>query len=407
MSHPRQILVFGMEGIRPVKFENGLLMFGGSDQTQHLAEYDLIIYCVGAFKHKYQRGILNQQVLATIPAEAIRREKEIRIALERGKTVCIIGSHAEDYVVRGLFESFNITFGPIKFGEVLTNLKITKSQFKTFIDNVGATQIGFGKDTVDDVLCYSYYNVVGFSKRVGNGLLLFVPCVWGSKEIAYRIKQFESLINGIVTYSAKIIETPPEYIQHFQFNKEKGIQEKIEKITEEQIMPLEKQFDFYKGLKSILWVGDNPLVKATDNLLKSMGFETLIDEIYEEDLWIMKDQKKLIIAEVKGLGKNLKRQHISQLDEHREAREVPDMTGLLIANTFMTADSLERKDQAFPPNVIDKAIRTNVVITRTIDLCRIFDYLDSEELSPQIVLDNLLGKKGWLTFRDGKITIIC
>ena len=60
----------------------------------------------------------------------------------------------------------------------------------------------------------------------------------------------------------------------------------------------------------------------------------------------------------------------------REAREVPNLTGLLVANTFMTADSLEAKDQPFLPNVIEKAVSTNLLITRTIDLGRIFDHLE-------------------------------
>jgi hypothetical protein len=177
-------------------------------------------------------------------------------------------------------------------------------------------------------------------------------------------------------------------------------------ITEEQIVPLEKQLEFYKGLKSVLWLGDNSLVKATNNMLKKMGFQTDIDEIYEEDLWIIKNQEKLIIVEVKGLNKNLTRQHISQLDEHREARKVPNLTGLLIANTFMTADSLESKDQAFPPNVVEKAKNTNVVITRTIDLCRIFDYLELKELPSEVLLEKIQGNMGWLTVKDGKFEII-
>ncbi|MFA5365010.1 MAG: hypothetical protein WC325_07530 [Candidatus Bathyarchaeia archaeon] len=121
----------------------------------------------------------------------------------------------------------------------------------------------------------------------------------------------------------------------------------------------------------------------------------------------MENHEKKIIIEIKGLNKNLTRQDISKLDEHKEARKVPYMTGFLIANTFMTADSLERKDQAFPSNVIEKAINTNVVITRTIDLCRIFNHLELNESPSKIILEKIQGKKGWLTFKNGKIEVIC
>ena len=99
MSRPRQILVFGVGGIKPVKLEYGEMLFVDQDFSSHLAEYDIIVYCVGAFKYKFERGFLGQPVLKIVPAEAIRRENEIGLALERGKTVCIVGSHAEDYVV--------------------------------------------------------------------------------------------------------------------------------------------------------------------------------------------------------------------------------------------------------------------------------------------------------------------
>jgi hypothetical protein len=197
--------------------------------------------------------------------------------------------------------------------------------------------------------------VVGFSKKVENGLLLFLPCIWGSKVVSYFITHLEKLAASLVAYSTKLISEPPSYIESFQFAKEKVAQEEIEKIKKDQIDPLHKNLAFYRKLKSILWLGDKALVKAVDELLKNTGFQTQIDEVFEEDLWIMNGSKKLVIVEVKGLNKNLTRQDISKLDEHREAREVPNLTELLIANTFMAAESFQNKDQAFPPNVIEKS----------------------------------------------------
>jgi hypothetical protein len=161
---------------------------------------------------------------------------------------------------------------------------------------------------------------------------------------------------------------------------------------------------FYRGIKSILWLGDKALVNSTNDFLKIMGFQTKIDEIFEEDLWIMNGSEEKMIVEVKGLNKNLARQDISKLDEHREAREVPNMTGLLIANTFMAADSFQNKDQAFPPNVIEKAVHSNLLITRTVDLVRFFD---SFELQSAEKLQKIAqGQNGWLTYQDGKIKVL-
>lgn len=206
--------------------------------------------------------------------------------------------------------------------------------------------------------------------------MLFLPTVWGSTELGYVVDHLKRLVTALISFSAKRVLEPPAYVVQFQFAEEKKAREKIETVMKEEVVPLQGTIKHYEGMKSILWLGDSDLVTATEKFLRNMRFQTEIDEVFEEDLWILSDKERIVIVEVKGLNKNLTRQDISKLDEHREGRKVPDLTGLLIANTFMVADSLENKDEPFPPNVIEKAINTNLLITRTIDLCRIYDNLE-------------------------------
>jgi len=212
---------------------------------------------------------------------------------------------------------------------------------------------------------------------------------------------------GLISYSTRIIQEPPSYLASFQFMGERAAKDEIDKIEKEEIAPLQKKVRYYEEMKSILWLGNNILVNAINEFLKNFGFQTYIDEISEEDLWIVDKEKKLIIIEVKSMNKNLTREDISKLDQHREAREVPNLTGLLIANTFMAANSIETKDRPLPPNVIEKAVTTNVLITRTLDLCRIYEHLEKQQAErSNILLKAMIRQKGWLTFRDGKIEIV-
>ena len=343
-------MVYGMPGINEVKFDDNKLSFIYSEDPDHLADYDIIIYCTGAFRYKYKSAWGISRRLATIPAGAIRREKEIRSALEKGKIVCLIGSDNQDYLISGILESYNIPTYAIHEGEVFRKLQTKRSEFKSFIDDVGATQIEFSRTEIDDILCsINEDHVVGFSKRIEKGLLLYIPCVWGSKEIEYIVDHLKRLAIGLISYSAKMMLEPPSYLASFQFTNERAALDKINRIEREEIAPLKKEIKYYDEMKSILWLGNDRLVSATEKFLKNFGFQTYVDEIREEDLWIVDKKEKLIIVEVKSMNKNLTRQDISKLDEHREAREVPNLTGLLIANTFMVADSIESKDQPFPP----------------------------------------------------------
>ena len=410
----RRILVFGLPGINQVKFDDNEMSFVDPEFPDHLADYDIVIYCTAAFKYKYKKGVLGQDVLATIPAGAIRRENEIRSALEKGRIVCFIGSSAHDYVVSGILTSYHIPTGAIHQGNVFRKLEIRRSEFKSFLDDVGATQIEFqqtkidGKKGIDDIICsVNKHHIVGFSKRIKRGLLLYIPCVWGSQEIDYIVDHLKKLAMGLISYSTRMILEPPSYLASFQFTNERAALDKIDRFEKEELAPLHEKIKYYDRMKSILWLGNKSLASATNEFLKNFGFQTFIDEIHEEDLWIVNNEEKLVMIEVKSKNKNLTRQDLSKFDEHREAREMPNLTGLLIVNTFMVANSIETKDQPFPPNVIEKAINTNLLITRTLDLCRIYDHLEKHETQPSdILLKAMIRQRGWLTFQDGKIKIV-
>jgi hypothetical protein len=275
------------------------------------------------------------------------------------------------------------------------------------LDDVGATSVCFGRPAVEDVICSSGTIVIGFSKHIRKGLLVFIPCLWGSHDINYLVGHLKMLISGLVSYSARMDCTPPSYADEFQFKNERSALNKIEQIRKQEVIPLEQKLSHYTEMKSVLWKRDNNLVNALLVFLNNFGVKTDVDEVYEEDFWIIdKNKARQIIVEVKGLNNNLTRQDIAKLDEHREARQVPSLTGLLIANTFMTAEVLSDKDLPFPPNVIEKSVNSNIVITRTLDLCRIFDCLESNGTNFALFSEKFVcDQKGWLTVRDGKIEI--
>jgi hypothetical protein len=216
-----------------------------------------------------------------------------------------------------------------------------------------------------------------------------------------------SLAEGLVAYSSRMIKEAPKWVEEFQFANESSIKNKIEVFKKETLIPLENELHRYGELKSILWMGDNYLRDAVNEFLRIMGLSTEVQDKGEEDLWILDDNERKIVVEVKSKNKNLERIDVTKLDEHREAREVQHLTGLLVANTFMTAASINDKDQRPPPNVIEKALGMNVVITRTIDLCRIYDHFQKTGNDEgKMLLKSIDGQKGWLTYKDNSVQIV-
>jgi hypothetical protein len=407
LDSSKKILVFGLPGIKEIELDYGQIEFADDNSAEHLSKYDIIIYQSGSFAYGYRKNSWGQSVLKEIPPEAIRREKEIQVALEKGRIVCIIGSDANDYLIAGVLNSNKIYYNYIENRQVCRNIAVKRSEFKSFIDNVGASRIWFAKNDIDQIIASAYEStVLAFSKQVGKGVLLFIPCLWGSNAIEYIIEHIKKLVSALVSFSAKNVLSSPNYVEEFAIADEQNIKKEIERIRTNEIVPLENRLTYYRKMKSILWLGDTALVFAVKDFFNAIGIQVEIDEIFEEDLWLVGQKEKFSIVEVKGLNKNLTRLDISKLDEHREARIVPQLSGLLIANTFMTAESLENKDIDFSPNVVQKAVNSNLLITRTLDLCRMLNVLEKSQNPSETFLNAVLGKKGWLTFRNGKIEII-
>ena len=328
--------------------------------------------------------------------EAVKREREIFNALESGKTVCITFL-LDELAVRVLER---IRKGFQVWEKARVDFVIKRSEFSAFLKNFGSAYCGFYGKPFHDVICeIEDGTVVGFTEKVGKGTLIFLPCHVLGEHFTdwYFIKEFLSvLLDGLRTYLPRIQYKPPNWIDSYRFPNETISASKREKL-EKEIEAVEHSLDGYLRLKEILWFRNNELVNSVMRFFNEMGLKTKKDEIFEEDFWIIEQNKETVIVEVKGLDKNLKRLHITQLDEHKMAREKPDeFPALLVVNSFNKATSLKEKDIDISTNEIKKAVRTNALILRTLDLCNAYSLIERKELSPEMLLKLIKSETGWL-----------
>jgi hypothetical protein len=127
-------------------------------------------------------------------------------------------------------------------------------------------------------------------------------------------------------------------------------------------------------------------------------------EEYVEDFYILdeKGEKEVAICEVKGLSKNVKREHITALVQHREQRELADdFPSILFVNTFADSESVEEKDgQRVGKMEYQKAVKNHVLIVRTLDLVRMLDLVWQKKLDISKIRGLLLSETGWLKVTD-------
>jgi len=337
-------------------------------------------------------------------AEAVRREREVFNALEKGSVVCVT-CMPDDLNLRVLER---IGIGKSYWQKPRADIVIKRSEFSSFLKRFGAADTCFRGD-FDDVICETPDGeIVGFAKKVGKGVLTFLSCQVLLKQYTEPdfVKEFlTTLLEALRTYGPKIQYKTPNFINSYRFPNEATIVSEKETLEKE----LEKRMDSlkrYLRLKEILWFRDEELVNSVINFFNELGIKTQRDEIFEEDFWITEQNKETVIVEVKGLDKNLARPHISKLDEHRGARGKPDdFPALLVVNSFNRAASLREKDEPISPNEIQKAVHTNVLILRTLDLCNAYYLMEKKELDSKTLLDVIKKERGWLSITTTKLKI--
>ena len=332
-------------------------------------------------------------------AEVSRREREIFNALKRGSLVCI--TCGVDALVYRVLRRIGIILEMWKAPRV--DLVVKRSEFSSFLNEFGATKIYFNPRadaTLDDIICRAEGEaIVGFSKKVGKGVLIILPIymLYDRFEDAGFMSRFLSgLLHTLATYLPRIQYKPPDWIGTYRFPKENATVNEVEELQEE-ISKREETLAEYLTLKEILWFRNDELVKTVMDFFNRIGIKSRQDEIEEEDFWIVEGNKETVIVEVKGLDSNLRREHISKLDEHRVARDKPDdFPALLVVNSFNRAKSLEEKKEDIAPNVIKKAVKTDVLIVRTLDLCNAYYMIEKGELDPETLLSLIKSEPGWL-----------
>jgi hypothetical protein len=210
---------------------------------------------------------------------------------------------------------------------------------------------------------------------------------------------------SVLDYRQKHIAEVPEWIKTFEFGKETEYKNKISELTN-QIQEIEQELYPLESYKLIVNTSGELLKKVTVDILGDFfGFK--VDPIDEgrEDAKILNESGKVTsIVEIKGTNKGIKREHINQVDSHRERNGFTDeIPGVLFINNEMGIEGIEeRLNTKVPREQIRHAVNMNVLIVRTIDLLFLMKQLESDPNKKERIIEFINSGGGWLKAdRDG------
>ncbi len=225
------------------------------------------------------------------------------------------------------------------------------------------------------------------------------------KDICYITSE------AIIKYRKKRIFEIPSWVNNFVFRKEKELYEKIENARSE-LKALQMEFESWQNYKSVLFQNGELLKLSVVRILEKY-FQFIVDpmDALKEDAKILNDQNQASIdclLEIKGTNKGIKREHINQVDSHRERNNLDaSCPGVIIINNEMNIHSIKsRLETTVPEEQIRHAKNLNVLIVRTIDLLFFMRHLENNPKRKQILSQLFKKGGGWLKADENKYELI-
>lgn len=237
----------------------------------------------------------------------------------------------------------------------------------------------------------------------------FVPSLIPDNRPEIIKEYFSKLCIAVQTTAAKLDRSVPTWVNELEFDIESTLKDQINSL-EEGIKERSGELDQLERFKGILsWSGEQLVAGVAEVLSAGLTFSTDTIDEFREDLKLLNEAGETwCVAEVKGVNRGVKREHINQTDSHRERSGFSSATpALLVVNVAMRArKSIAGRDVPIADEQILHAKSMNVLIIRTLDLLRLVKLYFSEAVSRDEVQGLFSSESGWLRVSDSDWKVV-
>ncbi|MCK4447545.1 MAG: hypothetical protein KAW56_10750 [Candidatus Marinimicrobia bacterium] len=422
------ILVYGIERVRLIPPENDIishnykLFFEPFDTKKRFSDFDGVILFQGIFEdYKYEQNMygifLNDYVCHK--DELDKRCKEIDILIENQGFICFLlcspfhdsDSTSRNYRKNDLSKIYlnYPSFYRKNYSQRTSWVKSKYNEFNKFLKFFGATNsyfVNLNKNIDLKIIAESGKQITGM---ILFNRFFFIPSLI-PENMPENIEEYFTLLSEAITSTVnKLVFEIPEWINEFKFKKEiKYLTEKS--VLQDRINKINDNIELYQRFKRILLLDGEVLVDAVVELFeKGLNLNVNKHDDLKEDIKILnKDNNPIILGEIKGTNRGLKREHINQLDNHRERSDYPpEFPGILIINTHIkNSRNLKEKDKDIPKEQIKHAVKMNILLLRTLDLLRLLRLIDDNCISRDKALKIFKSEVGWLKVESSKYEVL-
>lgn len=305
------------------------------------------------------------------------REKQVFNALRAGTWTCFLLRFL-DNGTDGRWSNTDLAkkMANYMFGEVMghnptPHLFCKADEFCNFFKAYGIARTTLGAPKRKSRLLATSANDRGIYAAEVAGDFFFLP-LKSRQDIGNELPLLlSSAVESVLAYKQRHDFYLPEWLHDLRFRSETVLNKRISDI-EKELNQLKEDSRLWERYKGILCASGRILNEIVVTVLRTFFQLNLhSEEAYIENPIIYdKYSNWLFVVEIKGVNGGIKRDHINQVDSHRERLELPPtVPGLLIINDFAdVANSDERKKKQIDPNYLELAQWRNVRILRTTTL---------------------------------------
>jgi hypothetical protein len=387
------------------------------DANAVLDEADAVIIPQGIFENFESSRRIGETYTDVQCSKAILQERQRQVfnLIEEKKWVCFLVGSIVDEVPQGDWNSQEIDDTDL-CKRILNELEITKhkrqtidgltifntkrDEFRPYLKGYGVAntvfELPYDRDRQFEIIAESGGTAVAIEWA---HQVFFLPFHTTKRDIVTLNLIATEVSRAILDYRQKRIAEVPAWLDEFKFATEEKLGSEIDAL-QRQIADRKDQIQIWRDYKAILSTSGDILKERVVAMLRSF-FGVRVDalEEFREDAKILDDTGEVIaFVEIKGTKGGIKREHINQVDSHRERAGLSSsVSGVLIINNEMSVGGIkERFETTVPGEQIDHAKKLNVLIIRTIDLLFIIRQFEDIPNKTEKFLELLRGGGGWL-----------
>jgi len=372
--------------------------------NQSIEEYDGVIIPQGVFEEARESEVKFDYDLL------LKRESEVVKLLRKGGWVCFLVDTVQKYtrdnyynvnrpigktdLFRNIMHDENINFD---IGRSSSRLNHSANEFSKYteISSVGKTEYSLTNSNAKPIIQDNNL-VYGFELYES---IFALPSQFYRYEDSVHLEKLIYIASAsIENYRRKNKLSLPKWLDNRKFKAEDLITNEIDKLQNELAM-LKDKYEKLKKYKAILTTSGDKLRLLLGEILENyFGLCIDMEDTGVEDLKIIEPSGDIkYFVEVKGTNKGLKREHVNQLDSHRERAGISYKTkGILFINQNMKTDGYELREKCdFDQEQIEKAISSNVVIVRAIDLFNLMIDIEDSKDKGKSFINWIENTKGW------------